>query len=77
MNIFIKKLEPEFTPETGGECGILTLEIQVDTTLPIRQQRLLVLHALIENFANSWTHAKVDEFTTLIEEGLDELEEIQ
>ena len=62
---------------TGGECAVLTVEIYVDSTLPDRMQRELVIHAIIESFCLNWEHEKVEELTDSIMDGLDMLEEIK
>ena len=60
--------------ETGGEYGIASLEIFVNSDLPIRKQRILVIHSVLENWFPSLTHATIDKLTSDIEDGLDQLE---
>ena len=59
----------------GGEFAVNRLDITVDCTLSIREQREMVYHAIIENYCPSWDHSKVDDLTDLIREGIDQLEE--
>ena len=60
---------------TGGEYAVTTCEIYVDPDLPLRTQRALVIHAVIENFCPSWEHTKIEELEDLIINALDELGE--
>ena len=76
MNILITKenlreLDPEIL-----ECAQMDLRISLEQDLPIRKQRELVIHAIIENFNLSWTHDKIDELTDYITGALDDLEGI-
>ena len=64
---------PENDLVTGGEYAISELSIFVNPELPMRTQRLLIIHAIIENYAPAWHHDKVDDLTALIEDGLDQL----
>lgn len=75
MNIRVVKDNGECTHFTGGEYAIPNLEIHVDASLPIRTQRALIRHAVIENYCRSWEHTKVEELTELIQDALDQLEE--
>ena len=75
MNITVRKVSSANSYITGGECACLSLEISIDEELPIREQRRLVTHAIIENYCWSWTHDKVDQLTDFITEALDQLEE--
>ena len=60
--------------DTGGEYAVNTLEIYVNNGLEERKQRILVIHAVIENWFPSLTHDKIDDLTTNIAEALDQLE---
>jgi len=75
MNIKITKDETMPTHLTGGEFGISSLEVFVDPRLSGREQRMLVIHCVIENYCRSWTHGKIEELCEFIEGGLDELSE--
>ena len=77
MNISVKKLESKFSHLTGGECTAVDMEIEVDTTLPFKEQQGLIIHTIVENYCRSWTHDKVEELTDLIQDALDKLEEVQ
>ena len=59
------------TADTGGECAVAKLEISVDKNLPIRTQRALVRHAIIENFNRGLPHDKVELLCELLQEGED------
>ncbi len=65
----------ELSNATGGECGVVSLKIYIDPSLPLRTRRLLVIHSIIENFNRTMPHDKVDELCAYIEDGLDILEE--
>lgn len=60
--------------DTGGEYAISSLEIYVNSGLDERKQRILVIHAILENWFPSLTHQKIDDLTTELEEALDQLE---
>ena len=77
MNIQIKRDATMPTDLTGGEFGVSTLKIYVDPALPIRTQRILVIHSIIENYNRGIPHDKVEELCEFIEGGLDMLEEIE
>ena len=76
MNIGIVKdmFLPEDSIALGGEYATCDLIVHVDSSLPPRSQRLVVIHSILENYLQSWHHDKIDELTALIESGLDELE---
>ena len=78
MNIKIIKEDglPVHLAEVGGECAACNLELSVDQSLPIRTQRILVIHAVIENYNRGMSHSKVEQLTGFIEDALDKLEEI-
>ena len=59
---------------TGGEYATCDVNIFVDPRLPIEEQRLLIIHAVIENYCRSWCHEKVEQLCEFIDEGLVELE---
>ena len=63
-----------YSHRLGGECAFANLEISVDKALPIREQRLLIIHAILENYFRSIDHDKIDELEALIGEALDQLE---
>ncbi len=77
MNIKIirEALPSEVTAGTGGEYAISQVDIYVDKNLPLRNQRIVIIHAIIENYCRSWGHGKVEELTGIIIEALDELGE--
>ena len=58
---------------TGGEYATVDITIHVDPRLPVRTQRMLVIHSIIENYCMSWSHNKVEELCSFIEDGLDDL----
>jgi len=58
----------------GGECGVPSLAIYVDPSLPERTQRMLVIHAVLENYNRGMPHDKVEQLCGFIEEALDQLE---
>ena len=60
---------------TGGESAVSSLEITVEKSLPVDRQRLLVIHAILENFFPSLVHDKIDDLCDLIEKGLDQVNE--
>ena len=68
-------LDPENSVALGGEYATCDVSVIVDSTLPLRTQRILVIHAILENYNPSWVHDKIDELTALIEDGLDQLKE--
>lgn len=75
VNITVNKvnLYPH-THRVGGECATARLDIDIEEALPIREQRLLVIHAILENYFRSIEHDKIDELEALIGEALDQLE---
>ena len=75
MNITVvrEKMSPDHSSRIGGECAVANLEILIDKKLPIRTKRELVIHAVIENYFRSICHDKVDEITSLIVDGLDQI----
>jgi len=58
----------------GGECGVPTLRIYIDPSLPIRTRRMLVIHSVIENYNRGMPHHKVNQLCEFIEDALDKLE---
>ena len=64
-----------YSHRLGGECATFNLLISIDKKLPKREQRALVIHAVLENYNRSMPHDKVDELEELIIEALDQLEE--
>lgn len=76
MNITVIKedIPLESSLLIGGECAKCDLEITVDKHLPLREQQMLVIHSIIENYCQSWPHDKVNELEDLIREGLDQLQ---
>ena len=74
MNIKIIKDETMPSDLTGGEYSTADIGIFIDPSLPIRTLRLLVIHAVLENYCPSWEHSKIEELVAYIEEGLDMLE---
>uniref|UniRef100_A0A6M3KDQ0 Uncharacterized protein n=1 Tax=viral metagenome TaxID=1070528 RepID=A0A6M3KDQ0_9ZZZZ len=64
----------DFVRFTGGECAEMNLVIRIDKNLPIREQRLLAIHAVYENFHLSVSHERVDEFMDDIVDILDKVE---
>lgn len=77
MNIQVikDKLIPPHLVFTGGEYGVAKLDIYIDPELPLRTQRMLVIHCLIEDYFRSIEHSKVEELCGFIEEALDMIEE--
>ena len=74
MNITVKKENiRQYMDVHGGECASSTLEITVDKSLPKRAQRNLIIHSVIENYCQSWSHDKVVSLTEDIEDALDQL----
>ena len=73
MNIKVIKSRDVPVAETGGEYATLCLEIYVNNKLPMRDQRLLVIHSVIENWFPAVTHDKIESLTNDIEEALDQL----
>ena len=59
----------------GGECGVPSLMIYIDPSLPERTQRMLIIHSVIENYNRSMPHNKVEELCSYIEDALDQLGE--
>lgn len=59
--------------DTGGEYASLQLEIYVNSELPERKQRILVIHSVLENWFPSLEHSKIDALTADIEEALDQI----
>ena len=77
MDITVVREDIRFTHITGGEHATCNVEISVDTSLILPEQRELVIHAVIENYCCSWNHDAVNELAELIEEALEQLEKIQ
>ena len=75
MNIKIIRDADVPSDLTGGEYSVPNLEIYIDPDLPMRTQRGLVIHAVIENYFRSIEHSKVEEITEFIQESLDQLGE--
>lgn len=65
----------ELSSLVGGECAVPCLDIYIDPQLPIRTQRMLVIHSIIENYNRSMPHNKVEELCSFMEEALDMLED--
>ena len=74
IKVFKDKLIPPHLAFTGGEYGIAKLDIYVDPDLPIRTQRMLVIHSIIEDYFGCLSHDKIEELCGYIEEALDILE---
>ena len=70
----IKEDMMEYLDVHGGECASSTLEVSVDSSVAPRVQRNFVIHAVVENYFNSIVHEKVEEFTDILAEALDQLE---
>ena len=60
---------------TGGEYATNIVEINVDDSLPMSEQRRLVIHSTIENYCRNWAHDNVNELEQLIVYALDQLDE--
>jgi len=60
--------------ECGGAYAVPSLDIVADSNLPLREQRIGVIHEIIENFNLGMCHEKIDELCGYIQEGLDLLE---
>lgn len=73
MEIKVNLTDDIPTHTTGGEYGILSLEIFVDKSLPLRDQQENVIHSIIENANLLLPHEKVEHLTLLIMDGLDQL----
>ena len=58
-----------------GEYALCDLSIYLEKSLTYRTMRLLVIHAIVENFCQPWPHDKVDELVEHIQVGLDALDE--
>ena len=50
-----------------------SLTIHLDENLPLRAQRTLVLHAVLENYFPCLTHEKVEELEELMIDALDKI----
>ncbi len=77
MNIQVFREVEMPTDLTGGEYSTAEIGIYIDPHLPIRTQRLLVIHSIIENYCRSWAHDKVEELCEFIEDGIDQVEGIE
>jgi len=74
IKVIREEMRVENTAGTGGEYADTTLEIYLDNSLPLRSQREVIIHAVIENYNRGMTHDKVDQLTDFIQQGLDQLE---
>ena len=77
MNIKLFREAGIPTHLTGGEYATADINIYIDPTLDIREQRILVIHTVIENYNRSMPHDKVEELCGFIEDALDLLEDIR
>jgi len=76
MNVTVRLDQNMPSDVTGGEYGLVSLDIYVDPDLPEETQRLLVIHSIIENYNRSMPHDKVDELCGLIDDALMQLGEL-
>ena len=76
MDIKVNKEDSKFSHLTGGEYATCDVVIYVDETLPLEEQRELVIHAVLENYFRSIPHDKIDELTSFITEALSMLPDI-
>lgn len=74
MNIKVNLTDDIPTHRTGGEYGVLMLEIFIDDRLPLRDQQENVIHSIVENTNLLMPHDGVDYLTMLIMDGLDQLQ---
>ncbi len=75
MNITVKKdASKETARVTGGGCAEIQVEITIDPDMTDRQQVLTLFHELIESCLPCLPHIKIEEFTELFDNGLDQLE---
>ncbi len=58
---------------TGGASAVIVLDISVDSSLPMEQQRGLVIHEVIEGYCRNWAHEQVEELEQLITYALGQL----
>ena len=49
--------------------------IHIDKNMPLRTQRNLAIHAIIETYCPSWVHEKVEALEELIIDVIDKVEE--
>jgi len=75
MNLKVRRIDDTYTHLTGGAYAVPEVTIEVDGTLPLRIQRKLVIHEVLENYLRATSHDKIEELTDLIQEALDKLEE--
>ena len=76
MNIKVHKEDMKnYLDIHGGECVMTSIEIYVDVSLDSRVQRNLVIHGVTENYFRSIDHDKVEEFTDLVADALDQLDD--
>ena len=60
--------------KTGGEYTVSNIEIFIDPSLNIDEQKECVVHSILECYCPSWPHEKYDELGGLILEGLKQLD---
>ncbi|MFH1231755.1 MAG: hypothetical protein V1709_09695 [Planctomycetota bacterium] len=75
MNIKVTKYDDMPSHLTGGEYSTCDVEIYIDPKLPLRTQRGLVIHAVIEIYFPSLYHSVIEEIEDLLQDALDQLEE--
>ncbi len=65
----------DYTDVHGGEVANVEVTVSIDESLPLRVQRNLVIHAIIEVYCPFLEHDRVEELTNYISDALDELKE--
>ena len=60
---------------TGGEYATAIVDIHVDESLPLNEQKRRVIHSVIEEFCRPWEHKRVEELENYLVDALEQLEE--
>ena len=75
IEIEVRKIGSSATPFHGGGYAEVKYIIGVDETEPIEVQRGIVIHEILESYCQGWSHGSIEELTTLILQGFDQLKE--
>ena len=77
MEIIVRKVQfsRDDRKYTGGEYATAIIDIRVDESLSLNEQRRRVIHSVIENYCRPWEHERVEELENYLMDALEQLEE--
>jgi hypothetical protein len=77
LNIFVRrnKFTRKERNDLGGEYSTAIIDIYVDESLSLEEQKRRVIHSVIENFCRPWEHERVIELENYLMDALEQLEE--